>query len=301
VERFTLDVEVRVDDPATIVGHRYAPDTGSAAAPLLVCIPGGSYNHRYWDLDVPGARYSFAREMVALGYQVVAIDNLGTGESSRPTHEPGLAELGAGAAAVIADLRRRLPPGTPVVGVGHSMGGFALVVLQATFASCDAVAILGSPIGTSPSVPLPAELVEAASTGPERRAEISVTLAGQFPEPYTPGNRDAVTSLFHLDDVPNDVLVADEQQCMTDVPRRAAAQTITPWFTVEEAAAIDAPVLLAFGDHDLLTKPHDQPGYYSGSRDVTLFVLPGAAHCHNMANTRGVLWGRIDRWVRSAL
>ena len=43
--------------------------------------------------------------------------------------------------------------------------------------------------------------------------------------------------------------------------------------------------------------PHDDVGFYTGSPDVTLYVLPNAAHCHNFASTRTQLWDRIGLWA----
>jgi hypothetical protein len=44
--------------------------------------------------------------------------------------------------------------------------------------------------------------------------------------------------------------------------------------------------------------PHEEPAHFTGSHDVSLFVLPGSSHCHNMATTRLVLWDHFDGWVR---
>ncbi len=56
------------------------------SAKLLVCLPGGGMNRRYFDIggDDPGG-FSFARHMAAKGYVVACVDHLGIGESTRPT------------------------------------------------------------------------------------------------------------------------------------------------------------------------------------------------------------------------
>jgi hypothetical protein len=59
-------------------------------------------------------------------------------------------------------------------------------------------------------------------------------------------------------------------------------------------------VFLGFGEHDIPERPHDDVGFYAASPDVTLHVLPGAAHCHNFAPTRTELWERLGRWATDA-
>jgi hypothetical protein len=64
-------------------------------------------------------------------------------------------------------------------------------------------------------------------------------------------------------------------------------------------AAIDVPVFLGLGSRDLTDATHEIPGQFPASRDVTLFVLPGAGHNHNVAANRERLWDRLALWVRA--
>ena len=65
------------------------------------------------------------------------------------------------------------------------------------------------------------------------------------------------------------------------------------------AAAIDVPLLLAYGDGDLTRNFTGAFARYERASDATLFVLHDSAHCHNQAATRAELWDRMDRWIRS--
>jgi pimeloyl-ACP methyl ester carboxylesterase len=295
-----LEVTVAVwdDEPVTVFARYFEPRSPEPGLPALVCLPGGTYDHHYWDLDVPGEEYSFARDMAGRGYHVVALDNVGTGRSTQPARDSGLGELAAGAAGVADELRRRLPIGHRVVGVGHSMGGYSLVVQQARWRSFDAVAVLGSAIGVSVLLPIPEEVVEQARRGPDAREELVANVLGHFDAPYVIGGREAMMDAFHAPDVSEAVRAADLAQTVTYLPRLAAAQASVPWYTAEAAASIDVPVYLAFGDHDVSPAPHEEPAHFTGSHDVSLFVLPGSSHCHNMATTRLVLWDHFDGWVR---
>jgi pimeloyl-ACP methyl ester carboxylesterase len=297
VRDLTVEVPVWDDEPVTMFARWFAPDAPVPGLPALVCLPGGTYDHNYWDLDVPGSQYSFARELAGRGYHVVALDNVGTGRSTQPARDAGLVDLAAGADGVVAEFRRLLPEGTRVVGLGHSMGGYTLVVQQGTFRTFDAVAVLGSAIGVSCLLPIPDDVIETARSGPEARDALVDAMVETFPARYMIGGREHMMGAFHLADVPEVVTDADLAQTVTYLPRLAAAQSATPWFTAPLAAVIDVPVFLAFGEVDVSPAPHEEPAHFRGSADVTLFLLAGSSHCHNMATTRYALWDRLDLWA----
>src|SRR5262245_723953 len=116
--------------------------------PILCCLPGGSLSRRYYDLEVDGDRsYSFAEFMARLGFASVALDHLGTGESSRlaggAVLDPEAIARANQSALDQALSRLRVggaEPGLPAlaaqrtIGVGHSMGSCLTVVQQAQHA-----------------------------------------------------------------------------------------------------------------------------------------------------------------------
>jgi alpha-beta hydrolase superfamily lysophospholipase len=63
-----------------------------------------------------------------------------------------------------------------------------------------------------------------------------------------------------------------------------------------EMAAIDVPVFLGLGERDIAGDPHGIPAFFTGSRDITLFVLAGTGHNHNVSPAREVLWDRLAAW-----
>src|SRR5688572_24097461 len=72
------------DRTLTIAATVYPPPEIRAADPatVLVCWPGGSYDRSYWDIGRTG--YSAAKYWARRGFIVVAADQLGVGESSKP-------------------------------------------------------------------------------------------------------------------------------------------------------------------------------------------------------------------------
>jgi len=294
VERISIDVSDVVGEASTLTGVHYEPGEAQASGLFFVCLPGGTYSYRYFDLGVPGhPGYSFARYLAGQGHTVVAFDHLGTGRSSRPDREVGLDMQAAATAQAVEGLAGS---DRSVVGVGHSMGGYVAIFQQARFRTFDAVAILGTTNQAVRILDLPADLIDAASGGAESRQRLVDTLMAGFPKPYLESSRGPLLSAFHLDDVPAAVLDAD-LTTETVVPRLAAAQATVPGIALDAAAMIEEPVFLAFGDVDVSPDPHLEPSTYPASRDVTLFLLTKSAHCHNMATSRQVLWDRLEAWA----
>ena len=297
----TFDVSDRLGEPTQLAGT-YFPAVGDRAdRPVLVCLPGGTYTRGYWDLQVPDREgYSFARAAAGHGFAVVTLDNLGTGESTRPDHDIALADQAAAAAAVVARLPERLGLQGPAVAVGHSMGGYLAMVQQANHRSYAGLAILGTTNQAVKPLELPPEMVEAAAT-PEGRAVLIEQVASAIPDPYVESDRTPMHPWFHLDDVPSDVIEADDARTLTCVPRRCAAESTVPRVTADAAATIEVPVLLAYGDVDVSPDPHAEPAFFPRSGDVTLYVLDRSGHCHNMAGTRQRLWDRLLGWCEAAI
>jgi pimeloyl-ACP methyl ester carboxylesterase len=296
-----VDAGTHGGEPVQLSGAYYPADDGlGAARPLLVCLPGGTYNHRYWDLEVDGhPGYSFAREFTGRGHDVVAFDVLGTGESSRPEgRDVGLADQAVAAAAAVDGLAGSVGHPGPYIGVGHSMGGYVVTFQQAAHHSYSAVAILGTTFQYVAPLDLPAELLAMCATHEGRAAVFEQSLM-VFTEPYVQGDRDMLISWFHLDDVPRSVVEADTATTLTVVPRAAAAASALPGIGSDLAATIEVPVFLGYGDVDVSPAPHAEPAFFPASRDVTLFVLAGAGHCHNMASGRAMLWDRLAAWCET--
>jgi pimeloyl-ACP methyl ester carboxylesterase len=300
-EPITFDVSARFGEPTTIAGTVFAAEGAARHQAVLVCLPGGTYTRGYWDLEVPGHEgYSFARAAAGAGFTVVTLDGLGTGESSRPAREVDLAAQAEAAAAVVTQLPAVLGREAPVVAVGHSMGGYLALAQQAGHRSYAGLAILGTTNLPVVQLDLPPELVAAAAT-PEGRAAVIDQIASAVPDPYVEADRTPMRSWFHLEDVPTAVIEADDASTLTVVPRRCAAESSTPGVTLAAAEAVQVPVFLAYGEVDVSPDPHADAACYRGSSDVTLYLLAGSAHCHNMASTRQRLWDRLLDWCGSAI
>ena len=269
---------------------------GTGPLTLLYCLAGGGCTTGYFDLEPPAGLdgYSMARHLAGKGLVVVALDHPGLGRST-PVDDlflltPGV--VAAAHAAAVADLRRRLDPGSLVVGVGHSMGGMLVDVQQARHRSFDGIAVLGASGAGVPEVLTDAE--RGAAGRPD--AEL-VALARQR---FAPGSmverRELTHGAFFAPDVPAAARAAFAAQRAPLLPT-CGLTAMVPGATDADKAAIDVPVLLAFGEHDICTDIDGAANRYA-SAPTTRFELAGSGHLHNLAGRRTELWDRLATFAR---
>jgi pimeloyl-ACP methyl ester carboxylesterase len=308
-------VEVDVSDlvpwpgPAVVRGWVLAPAVLDRSRPVTVvcCLAGGRCTTGYFDLQVEGwPGYSMAEHFAAAGCVVVALDHPGVGTSNPVedlfvvtpglvaavndrAHRQVLSRLAAGTAlAGVGPL-----PDVTVVGLGHSMGGMLATVQQARHQTFAALVGLGHGNGL-------AEFISAEERAlPEDGAvdeDALVELARRRAWAEPSGRRPLPPGTFLPADLPDPVRAAFLAQ-QTDLPPSCGLASIIPGSTDRDKAAVTVPVFLGFGELDLTREFLACASRYTATRDLTLFVLPGAAHCHNQAHNRTDLWDRILVWM----
>jgi pimeloyl-ACP methyl ester carboxylesterase len=316
----SFDLRIPVPSGWEIAATVYLPADGdmlTSGSPVLVVLPGGGYNRRYFDLPVAG--YSEAAHHVRSGTVVVAMDHLGAGDSSIPPLEvTTLATVAAANHAAVSSVLDRLRAGTLVAGVppvdvacavgaGQSLGGHALVGMQAYHRTFDGVAMLGCSLaGTAlPVRPGTPDLVIPDGTTPDQAAQIVLA--------STDWNW-----AFHWEDgaeadpsrPPHDLASLVAADIAGGLPVRRTAPTwgsltwpgfgpsaMLPGAVADEAARIDVPVLLATGERDVCHPPAEEVAALKAATDVSVLVAPRMAHMHNFAATRTLLWERLDEFV----
>lgn len=291
-----FDVSDVVGEHASLAASYYPARGGAGASAVLVCLPGGTYSREYWDLKIPGHRgYSFAECAAENGYGVVTIDPLGTGESSKPVRDFDFADIAAALARAVSALPAATGEQAPAVAVAHSLGAYLAITQQSRFSSYAGLAALGCTNHHVAPLNLDASFIARAET-PQGRAELARQILDALPEPYAEGPREYLQSWFHLADVPADVVAADRVTAKSVVPR-VFGTALIPGIVAEDAARIDVPVFLGYGAVDVSPDPRAEAAVYRRSPDITTVVLPGSAHCHNMASSRHRLWRRLLAWV----
>lgn len=294
-------IELRVDitdvidigEPGAIAATLHLPDeiAEGAALELIAAIHGGGYTRGYWHPRYTGfSGYSFAEDMAARGYGVLAFDMLGMGESARPDDESRLSRAKAAAAHhhVVTDVAAGLRDGRwasagriATTGIGHSMGGMMVIAQQGRHRSFDRLAALGW--ANQPMV--------LGDTDP-------ATMAKAIAPGYLATPRETMRALFYWPDVPLALVEADEAAGST-TPACLGRDALTPGIVHADAAAMTCPVFLMHGQIDTSPDPLGEARYFRASRDVTVMTLEETAHCHNFATLRHRLWDRLDRWIAS--
>jgi pimeloyl-ACP methyl ester carboxylesterase len=123
---------------------------------VQVLIPGGTYNHLYWDFPGGNGYYSYVGAATGAGYATLDVNPVGQGNSSHPAS----AEVTLTAEAValhdaVTALRSGAVGGHPftrVMLVGHSFGSAEAWVEAAGYHDVDAVLVTGTLHALSPDI-----------------------------------------------------------------------------------------------------------------------------------------------------
>jgi alpha-beta hydrolase superfamily lysophospholipase len=275
----------------------------------LYCLAGGGLTVDYFDLQVAGSDgYSMARYLAERGVLVVALDHPGVGSSPSVPDTYALTPTIVASAhdsasrQVAAGLRHgRLVPGLPSypdllwVGLGHSMGGMLLDVVQGAHRRFSGLVGLGHSGAGLPDF-LTAEERDLIG-GPLHRIEPRlVELARARFGSRPPSNVEPPE--FFDGSVPMEVRRA-LAATRTELLYTCGLAAIITGSTDHDKAAITVPLFLALGDHDLVTSLAGCIDRYPSVGDATLFMLAGSGHCHSVAGSRALLWDRILRWLQS--
>ena len=277
----------------------FQPESVGDRPVVFVCVPGGGMSRGYFDLQPPPefGNYSMARHLVGRGFVVVTVDPPAVGESDTPddgyTLTPDVV-ADVNAHAVEQVLARW--PNAFRVGVGHSAGALLTVVQQARHGTYDALGLLGFGSGGHERFALSTEELGVGDDPDDLRAAIVDLTRERFGRPLPRGSTATSDFLLGGMDVPEPVLEAlgSVKSCLLAV---IGLTSMIPGSIGPEMAAVDVPVFLGLGDRDIAGEPHGTPEGFTGSHDISLFVLEGAGHNHNVAPAREHLWDRLAKWA----
>ncbi|HKP72578.1 MAG TPA: alpha/beta hydrolase [Pyrinomonadaceae bacterium] len=292
VERLNFAVQLSDGQTYNVAGYLYYQGSYRNRT-LQVALHGGNYNHKYWDApEINGHEYSYARYMARQKYAVLALDQLGTGESSKPEGDfVTLAETASAVHQVISQLRsggNQLGYAfNRVVLVGHSLGSINAVYEQGTYHDADALVTTG--LGHVPhELPLPLPVI----------IELAQHPYFSFPEDLR------AELFFYAPDTDPDVIAYDRANLADQLAR---GQLFTAIFTSFDPAAtrvgqVTGPVLVQLGEHDALFPSSYAAGeaaFYSNASGVTVQSLPNVGHDVNLQLDNQAAFEMLDEWLRS--
>ena len=306
--RARYDVSAVVDEPGEwlIRAELLVPAVarGTDHLTLLCCTPGGGCTGDYFDLGEPDAGYSFARYACAAGFACALIDNLGTGQSSAGDNlflsPETIARAGVEAFRLAADdLRALLPAATTVstVAVGHSMGAMLALIGEAIEPQHSAIACLGFTTAGLPTVLSPEER-RIAARGPVSLEALTAIARQRLSGPAQPASAAPAAEPFpfNLPDSDRAGLAALRAVATNLVPLPGIL-SIMPGNISGYIRQIRVPVFLGGGDHEPWHKAAELVPAFENNSDVTFYTLVDAAHNHNIARTRQLLWRRLLGWA----
>ena len=320
-------IELPGEPPLQVGASVWWPEAAARANTLLLCLPGGNMNRRYFDLRPPPQggggdlhteggddTFSIAAQMTSRGFIVAPLDHLGQGDSSKPQDGWQLtAELLVQANInatneLLARLREgRLSPDLPAlpdlrsIGVGHSMGAMLTVLQQHAARQHAGVALLGFSTRGLPEYAPPA--VRDAADPTAVRPLLPQIARKMFGQPYPVihgqqgGERGNNAELFgsRKADPRGVAALKAATDCLLPIP---AAMSMVPGNVATEAAALAVPVFLGIGERDMVGPTHQVPAAFTGSRDVSLCILPETGHSHFLFPARARLFDRLQAWLR---
>jgi pimeloyl-ACP methyl ester carboxylesterase len=318
-----VDVSSRVDLDGThvVAAWAFVPERLVSPPTVLFCEHGGSgVTKSYWHMEIPGyPGYSFAEYFASRGYVVVATDDLGVGESSRPEDSWGVTSLvtAQGNRAVVDHVVAALAAGTlsdrlgPVtdpllIGISHGRGGMMKIREQAHHATYHALAIMGfmnsresknlpPDFWGAPLLPIVADLT-AGKRGLEAEQELTKLRGNPLVQPSA-SKREAMNALYFMDDVPAAVVEADMAAGTSQDPGPVTmAALMIGGVAADDAGRIEVPVFLGWSQKDASKNSRLEPTFYTSSPDVTFNLLPNSGHCQNFASTREQHWRRLALW-----
>jgi pimeloyl-ACP methyl ester carboxylesterase len=291
----------------------HLPDPGQVTDPPIVIFgfPGGGVARGYWCLEtVDSTEWSQARYHAERGAIFVSVDHLGVGQSTTGDADDFTIEVvTAGNVAVVREVLARLANGTLVdgfprlpdpvrIGMGQSMGGHFIIQMQGQQAPFDAVAVLGySSIHTVIAVPPGEDSVPPPSLARNAPAEN----LGVWTEKVAANADRFQQRMYYLSFFDESDAQVVRQTFVTPAFSRttpgAAKYMLSRGVVAEEAARIECPVFLGFGERDTSMHPRQEPAGYLRANDIQLAIIPGMAHGQNFNGKRRELWERLHSWV----
>jgi pimeloyl-ACP methyl ester carboxylesterase len=194
--------KIQLSGEGIIVSGDYRPIVNRPVAddyPLVVAIHGGSYTHKYFDIDGT----SLLERASALGIPIVAIDRPCYGDSGMLTPEQSTIERSAEVinAALLSLWEQHSGGARGIFLIGHSIGG-AVAILVASLAkrwpllgiavsgvgmrSPDSVAEQWKSLPPIPSIPLPPEVKDMLMFGPTETFSEEMRLRAHSADSETP-------------------------------------------------------------------------------------------------------------------
>lgn len=295
-----VPVALADNEPAKYQVTTWLCSQGPVSDVVQVLIPGGSYNHIYWDFPYKPELYSYAQAANRAGYTTLNIDRIGTGESDRP---PVLRVDVFTNSNVVHQLVQKLRAGEiggtsfeKVVLVGHSLGSGVAIGEAARYGDVDGVIVTGAMHGVNIGAPLIASSFYPALLDPKFGTSVPVGYLTSWP-----GTR--YQAFYFPAEAEQEVIDLDDQTKDTVTPGEIA--TFYPNLLL--SSNVHVPVFSVIGEVDaaFCTLPCGLPGsppeteglFYPADACLETMVVPGAGHDLNLHANAPDFHAAAEDWL----
>ena len=289
----TLTTELEI---FTVTGQHFRPDQeASPKNRVLFCLPGGGASAAYFNLT---KTHSFARHMAGLGYDVITVDHIGTATNPLPENATFLTPKLAADRLYFAlsdwlktnDLR-----GKAVTGIGHSMGGVIISILQARHIVFDTLGLFGSSPGG----------LEWGLTDEEKdyiddqdafERDLKTLTLGKFKSEFPEGSGGpSGKSITFGGETPQLTQALRDVSCA--LYAAGGMTSMTRGSFKREVDLLDIPIYFVFGDHDIGIPPNEVAQEYPNIPSSELRVLNNTGHNHFAFSSLTTLCQGLDIWL----
>lgn len=279
---------------ADIDGIKLIASKFEAAEPkkniTLFCLPGGGLSKGYFDL---APNFSFAARMSALGYDVIIMDHPGIATNALPEDLPFYTPRDA--ATYLTQALEQWNIKTPIIGIGHSLGGMMIMLMQGLHAPFAGLGLFGSSAGGL-DWGLSDEEKTYINKAEEFAHDLQAMSLAKFGRAMIPaGNGPSGESITFGGETPE----LNKRLCDVACEMNAAGAMMSMMrgsFRAE-AEAIDVPMLFAFGDHDIGISPKDVPKAFPNTPSTKTVILSATGHNHFAFSSIEVLCAELEGWA----
>lgn len=294
-----LNPSMKLDFPVAITGahtarfagHFFPAPRNRRSGTLQVLVHGNSYDHRYWNAaTINGQDYSYAAHMTVQGFDLLAIDLPGVGDSDRPEgHSVTLQAVGAALGDLVASLKK--PDTIPgysfdhVALIGHSMGASISVYTEARWPAADSLVVTAT--GFFPGRP--------------RSAWAPGVREALLGEPYALVPKPGRLKFYHEPQADPEIISYDNDVLRTPVPSRLWADCIALQDDPNAGFAdVTCPVFIQLGEYDPILPAEyaeEERAIYRSAPDTTVDQIADMGHSFNLHLIRQRSWAGISGFL----
>lgn len=277
----------------TLKARLYQPRI-AANGLALFCLPGGGLTQDYFNL---APDFSFAQNMLALGYTIITMDNIGTGDNPLPEdfpfHTPRQA---AHFIAQALDIwREDTLMNMPIIGIGHSMGGMMIMLMQGKYEPFIALGLFGSSAGGL-DWGLSGDETKYINQEAAFERDIESLSLAKFKTAFTrSGGGPSGQSIVFGGQSP--ALTQRLRDISCQMNSAAALMSMMRGSFKAEAEAIHVPIFFVFGDHDIGIPPEDTPKDFINTPKTDLIILKDTGHNHFAFSSIKTLCQKFHHWA----